>query len=513
MQIYSATLRGVSPVKVEIELDISEGLPYFQIVGLPDQIVKESRTRVKSAILQAGFKFPYNDRVVLNLSPSQIRKEGSGFELGLALKILVQTEQVLVPPLRVFAFGELSLDGSVKPFEKQAALLYSALDVANTEAVVVAPRGTIWPKAFQKNFKGIRVEVGHLQELFQVNWWEALAVAQTSPSLALSAEGPELPESCPEKGDFLGEVSNAPENLSAFWEERLLVAALGQHSALLIGPPGCGKTTFACCLRELRQLTYSRCCKSVSDAVLDQVFGRGEEELPWANPHHRATPAGLIGGGASNEPGALTRAHGGILFLDEFLEFDPHSLDSLREPLERGVVEISRAGQTFQFPSRVQLVAATNPCRCGHWLHWARPCRCSAKSRKTFLGKLSGPLADRFDLKMILRNSLTAGKQVKFKQIRERYLRLLDRREDVGEPKLSERAKIILRHWSLAGSGSYRQVQKIAAVARTLALIDGVQEAEEAHVTRARELHDPQDDFAALYESQRLVGWPKNATK
>lgn len=454
MAFFASTLLGVQPIPVEIEIDLSGGLPFFQIVGLPDAVLKESKTRVKSAIIQAGFEFPYDSRIVMNLAPSKVRKEGSGFELGLAARVLASSHQIPQPDFSVMFLGELALDGSVRPIPEIEALIYSCHSLGDCKALVV-PAESVASVRTAVNYPVIGIR--HLKDLARPLWWQPRDEG-TFP---------------PDDGSYpLGQAEREASKLwfSPFWARHLLIAALGEHHYLLCGPPGSGKSYFADSLRLFSQ--FRREPDNTELQILDSLFKRPAGELPWAAPHHSVSTAGLLGGGGVPRPGAVTRAHGGILFLDELLEFSGSVLDSLREPVEKGSVEIYRAGQGVVFPSRVQLVAATNPCRCGNWRNMLKPCHCSKPQRQIYQRRMSGPFFDRFDVRIFCppplgREPLISGRTIVQKIKEARAFRVQSGPALWSSPVTAHLEKELSRKL-----GNRRRVEKVRVLAETLAGLD-----------------------------------------
>jgi magnesium chelatase family protein len=457
MTFYSATLLGVKPLAVEIEIDLSSGLPFFQIVGLPDAILKESKTRVKSAIIQGGYEFPYDQRVVLNLAPSKVRKEGSGFELALAARILASSGQIGLPPGPVMFLGELALDGHLRSVGEIEALAYAIKEKPDVE-ILVAPAEAA--QSLAQILKMPVIGIKHIQDLNQAIWWEQ---NKFCPAKKNAQEN--QPHQAHDSGNSIPKLK-----FSKFWARHLEVAAVGRHHYLVCGPPGCGKTFFA---ESLKRLFFRNQLETdLEQRALDAIYKRSEFEIPWAAPHHSATAVGLLGGGVPPRPGALTKAHGGILFLDEILEFHPAVLDSLREPIERGFIEIYRAGQQVSFPSRVQIIAAANPCRCGLWGYNLQGCPCSESSRRQYQARMSGPLFDRFDVRLYCQAPMGNEEKVSSDKIRKRVKFALDFKKNNPDFIFTPNAQKYLDLQQDAASFNYRSWKKVQNIAQTLAALD-----------------------------------------
>lgn len=467
MKLYASTLLGVKPLPVEIEADISKGLSIFQIVGLPDAILRESRTRVKSAIIQGGFKFPGDKRVILNLAPSKVRKEGSGFELGLATRILASTQQILLPEdKKLLLLGELALDGHIKVVEGIVALAFAADQIPDLDYLVV-PQDLALLVAQKVSIPVISLQ--HLSELKAPQWWTKV----------IRPESSSLPDPNPRPASILNPDLSSIQ-VGKFWADHLALAALGGHHYLVCGPPGTGKTFFAEVLQEILKAMQKhpifRRSKSCDEEVLQAIYNRSDNELPWAQPHHTASIAGIVGGGNPPQPGAVTQAHGGILFLDELLEFTPKVLDSLREPIEKGEVNIFRSGSRMTFPAKVQVVAATNPCRCGYWKHPFKPCFCGSGQRQQYQSRMSGPFFDRFEVRLFCMPPTYKEEKVKVEKILEGIISAKEFEVSCFKSPWSNHQEVLedSRWQNIEGFQkqlSHRALLKASRVARTLAIL------------------------------------------
>jgi len=388
-RLPSAALRGLQAEAVDVEVDLSRGLPAWSMVGLPEAAVREARDRVRAALLNSGFEFPLR-HITVNLSPADRRKDGSHFDLPVAIGLLLASDQIRVPSSDEsnddklpFMIGELALDGRLNPV---AGVLPLAMH------------------AREQGYRRLIVPEQNAQEAMMVTHLEVLpatSLLQVATHLAGSAPitaGVELSEptvadkNLPDMADIRGQLQA---------RRALEIAAAGGHHMLMSGPPGVGKSMLAKRLPGiLPALTLEQ---RLEVARIYSISGDGTRNLndtapPFRSPHHSASDVAMIGGGSTPRPGEVSRADFGILFLDELPEFKRQVLEVLRQPLEDGKVCIARASDTLEFPARFQLLAAMNPCPCGYLGHPTHACSCSPSQINRYRQRISGPLLDRFDL-------------------------------------------------------------------------------------------------------------------
>jgi len=484
--VHSRARSGVRAPAVRVEVHLGGGLPAMSIVGLPEAAVREARDRVRAAIQCSQFEFPAR-RITVNLAPADLPKDGGRFDLAIALGILAASGQVPLEPLGQYEFlGELGLTGELRAID---GVLPAALAAAEAGRGLVVPAGNGAEAALAS-----RVEASTARTLLEV-----CALLHGRKSLPRAEVQWVAPRPGPDLADVRGQ---------AHARRALEIAAAGGHHLLMIGPPGCGKTLLASRLPGL--LPGASEDEALEAAAIASVSGRGIDparwrERPFRAPHHTASAVALVGGGADPRPGEISLAHQGVLFLDELPEWDRRALEVLREPLESGVVTVSRAARSAEFPARFQLVAAMNPCPCGWAGDSSGRCRCTDDVIRRYRARISGPLLDRIDLHIEvprlppadLRPDSAPGEGSA--QVRERVLRArqcqheragkpnsrLDQAETTSHCRVSERDHALLERAIDALQLSARSMHRILRVARTIADLDGSAGILTHHLTEA----------------------------
>ena len=388
-RVWSASIVGIDAVKVGVEVDVSGGLPGIVILGLPDSAIQESKERVKATLKNAGFAFPMR-KIVINLTPADLRKEGPCFDLPISVGILAASDQVKPELLGDYLFlGEVSLDGSLRPVAGVLAIAASARDMGIVGLVV--PTDNAQEAAVVEGLK-----VHGFKNISQVA--DFLNQPQKYQPVQLE-EKQELV-----RIEEFNTVDLKDIKGQSHARRALEIAAAGGHNLIFAGPPGSGKTMLARRLPGiLPALDFAEALEVTRiHSVAGLLKNRGTlvRDRPFRSPHHSASGPSLVGGGSYPRPGEISLAHQGVLFLDELTEFKRDVLEFLRQPLEDGCVTISRTRQSVMFPAQFTLVASTNPCPCGYYGDSIQECTCSPNKREQYWAKLSGPLMDRIDLQV-----------------------------------------------------------------------------------------------------------------
>lgn len=389
--VHSRALQGLAARPVSVEVHLANGLPSFTLVGLADTEVKEARERVRAAIANSGLEFPHSQRITVNLAPADLPKDSGRFDLPIALGILAASGQIDAEPLARWVFaGELSLGGELRPVRGALAMAMALGHEGGARALVLPP-GSAEEAAQVPDAHVVRAR--HLIDVVARLRLEQPATQDDTGWTRLEPRTATVRDDGPDLADVKGQAGA---------RRALEIAAAGEHSLLMVGPPGAGKSMLAQRLGGL--LPPMATDEALQAAAVASLAGRFDParwgQRPFCAPHHSASAVALVGGGSPPRPGEISLAHQGVLFLDELPEFPRHALEALREPLETGQIRVSRAAHQSEFPARFQLVAAMNPCPCGYRGHPVRACRCTPDQVARYQGRLSGPLLDRIDLQV-----------------------------------------------------------------------------------------------------------------
>lgn len=500
-KLDSFALLGINAVKVAVEIHISNGLPSFSIVGLPDKTINESKDRVKASILNSGFKFPLK-KIVINLSPADLKKEGPFYDLPIALCILALSGQVRHNAFQSSCFiGELSLDGKLNPVKGVLSMSEKAKMLGKTYFFV--PEKNVLEASVINDMNIVScISLNQLVEM--LNDEEILKRNIAKP--------------CNFK-DFFSKQHNNDNNEEIDFKDvqgqyrakrAMEISISGMHNILLVGPPGCGKSMLAERAKTIiPDLEFDESIEvtkiySISKKYINNLMIK----RPFRHPHHSITAPGMLGGGAYIKPGEISLAHRGILFLDEFTEFDSKIIESLRQPLENKKITITRSNFTIELPCFFMLIVAMNPCFCGYFGDKYNKCKCSKKDIEKYWKKISGPILDRIDMQIniprlreedyIKNEKSESSKEIK-ERIKNTFLIQFERNKKRNFKFNSEATPEILNTWINESSSikdllikfskksgfSMRSVASIIKISRTIADIEGSKKIKEEHLAEA----------------------------
>ena len=535
-KLYGATLHGIDGCIITVEVDISQGLPVFDIVGLPNQSVKEARERVRAAIKNSGYEFPMR-RIVVNLAPATIRKSSAGLDLAIALGVLIASGQIKGRKANISALlnnslfmGELALDGSLLPTFGTLAMSLAGIDlnystiftsVENCQNLKAIPKLTIngessllhiisileklaKSKCTKVNKETINKSIGSANQ----NYNQSVELLESYEPVDYMNE-----DSCVDTGsNQTYTVDFSDVQGQELGKRAMLISAAGHHHCIMIGPPGGGKTMMAERLPTiLPPMTWN---EMVEVSRIQDVIGLlGDKGLvktrPFRHPHHTATLASMVGGGIQGRPGEVTLAHGGVLFMDEAPEFQRQVIDALRQPLESRTITINRSQGNYMYPANFICILAANPCPCGYYHDPHKECICSETMVKNYQQRLSGPIMDRIDLhipverptlEQLLDNSTSTMTSESMRQQvilatalqQKRYENLeFNSNGAVPHKAIGELCNITDKAWSVLGNIfdhfhlSGRAFDRILKVARTIADLEGNPQVEPHHISEA----------------------------
>lgn len=492
IKILSSTFNGIEGVLITVEVELSRGLPAFNIVGLADTSVRESKERVRSAIINSGYDFPLG-KITVNLAPADIRKEGALLDLPIAIGILAATDQIDCKDLECYIIaGELSLSGNITYIRGALPIVIEGLRNNHTKFIVpidnaneccLIEKSEIYP------FSTLNQVTNYLKHQDMMPYKTICKTTSNENSLDFS--------------EVIGQKAT---------KRALEIACAGGHNIILFGPPGCGKSMLASRIPSiLPELTYE---ESLEITKVYSITGKLHNtnslmiERPFRNPHHTSTKTALVGGGNQLMPGEISLCHNGVLFLDELLEFKRSVLEVLREPLERKSITISRCSGSVSYPANFMLVASLNPCPCGYYLSKSRECSCTQHDRIKYLNKLSGPFLDRIDMfsftyqhkyeEMTATTIEESSKSIKMRVEAARNVQRTRFEKDNLHCNADMSGSHIKRHCNLDASSekilnryfnkfpfSLRVYNRILKISRTIADLDNCKNISSSHVVEA----------------------------
>lgn len=477
----SYCLHGLNAIPIQLEVEVSKGMPYFAVIGMAGTSVQEAKERVRSAMMASGFKFPLTRKIV-NLAPAEVPKSGSHFDLAIALGLMIESAELPPAPHNTMVIGELGLEGGVK-------------GVSGVLPGVLFARDS--------GFGRVVLPAANLKEASLVDGIELVPVKSLREACQFFLDGTLCNKTGDVHADF--EPANYPLDFAdisghAAAKRALLVAAAGGHHVLMTGPPGSGKSllaqTFPSLLPQLSKPELLEVLKIYS--IAGKTINHINMSRPFRNVHHTCTPFGLIGGGTEFVPGEISLAHHGVLFMDEFPEFQRATLEMLREPLESGVISLRRGTKASSFPCKFQMIAAMNPCPCGHYGDCEKVCRCGAAQIARYQSKVSGPILDRIDIQIevprIPYDELQNAKNISSAEMRNMVLQSQKVQHVLGRDLSSKQIKQVrmdcdaeeilrraTKQFALSGRGVHRTIK----VARTIASLDGLEQIYPEHVMEA----------------------------